>query len=1600
MSLRSALAAFGNIFRRKKSTTPLSLRDALEEFARAVTPQSTKQSISEQKRTLTKLAQRMLLLSSTAAAEDRKVIAGACTLLAGALTRRVRRKAWPEDDDWLWLARWPALLLDSVAGNYGDAEALVRYLLELSWSDLLSPGAVHVLLERLNELPDAPDMPSPQLMSLYEQYCSRRRKLDKAAYYRGEEHDSVEPALISAPERATDADARREDEEIAAAGIGISADSAETFTSEMDASMNAYVPADDDADNDSISLVHEHADIDVVETNSASAQIGISASSVGAPDPDIAAVQTVADEPNENRPVSNHAAESANSEQTAAGDASHDRTEAAEESFGLFGAFRSFSFGARKRNDDAEVDKGLASAAANGTNLIDDTESAAWSATTVTTNEEQAENEGLVNVPIGTGGNFTQLPLPEIEVSERAAAGDAQPLQEADWTEMARAPADALSARDDKTVDMFDELEATVAGDTEDAHAVDAVPAAVQAEAEDAVSIAHDPDAHDETKWGPGGSAGIDETPIGSDGFGLEDLHTDSELQTALGMLDKHLDAEPDLDDILDAFDGTSVDDDKAIDLDGFVLGEEEATASNDDVPIEPESDDDVRSDIVAGVIAAVDPEEADEHAAKSAAGSLSTSSPDKKLSRATLQIVEVMLAELPEVEAELSICVGAGESGVSGKAVVGEAAQRCAEVLKRYASAADSVGFVGLARTVEIARERVLSVACSENLSDAQVRLLSDFTNAIRAYFKAPYSPHTAQLLLDWINDDGWATPAAVDETEVLLSLLSNPDLSAIDEDTPGRPQRANPEDISLAIPADANRELLDGLLQELPLQCEEFSAAIERMVNGAGTHEDLLTAQRIAHTIKGSGNTVGIRGLAALTHNIEDILLVLAQKKQQPSRPLADMLMNAADRLQAMTESLLGMGPPPDDALDVLQSVLDWANLIDREGLPPDDAAPESLPASLVDSKVSASAAAVTAASVGADRADAVHKQEVPGKADEEHKSEQELEALLRVPARLIDQMLNSAGESIILTGQLRDRVRRSLTDLRAMFAQFERQQQLGSELEELIDVKDFSRRQGQHDSRFDALEMDQYNELHSATRQLVENATDAREMGRILIDHLSKLDEMLISQEGLNRDTQDAVLHTRMVEVKSVFPRLKRAVRQTSRATDKKVELHLTGGETPMDSEVLNHIVDPLMHLLRNAIDHGIEDAATRLRNGKAATGNVYLDFRQDGNNIAIRCQDDGAGLDYGAIYQAAEERGLIEPDASADVLKQVILRANFSTRSQATQVSGRGIGLDVVHNGVSALGGTMTVDSEVGQGCCFEIQLPFNMISSHALLVRAGPNVVALASRGVEQIVHGRDGELQHVGDKTVFQIDEAVYPATTLETAIGVSNERIEGDRHPRPIVLTRTDEGVTAVSVEAVIGSRDLVVKSLGKYLPKLHGVIGATILGDGQVASVIDLPDLLSKRAVGVEDRLEATVIAPTGRNGGYVLVVDDSLSARRALAQFMEDSGYRVRSARDGVEAAEIADGIRPDLVLADLEMPRMNGIELTAHLRSNEETADVPVIMVTSRSTEKHREQAQAAGVNVYFTKPYSEDALIETVRSLIDEHGVKRRERPAA
>ncbi|MDG4553057.1 MAG: response regulator [Candidatus Competibacter sp.] len=938
------------------------------------------------------------------------------------------------------------------------------------------------------------------------------------------------------------------------------------------------------------------------------------------------------------------------------------------------------------------------------------------------------------------------------------------------------------------------------------------------------------------------------------------------------------------------------------------------------------------------------------------------------------LEIICEEIAQIAEATTETLAIVSAADSTPETRL---EAWSGYTEYLERLGEASASINLTGLQQACAHLYANLLELAARDDPPHPeQQRVVEAWPALVLGYLQAPDNRSTCEALVQHLRKTQWPQPLATAEATALTDLLLAPKLVAEEAEVEARPRQAQPDDASLELPADVNQDLLDGLLQELPQQAADFSAAIQRLAAGDGQLADVDVARRIAHTLKGAGNTVGVRGIATLTHHMEDILQALSKQGVLPNRPLADALLNAADCLETMSEALLGMSAPPTQALTVLQTVLDWANRIDRVGVPASDEIP---PPTTEQPEPSASAAPPPE----------------PVLAPQQQPAASTAETALRVSAHLVDDLLRLVGESIILTGQVQERIRKTIEQTRAVAVQNRLFQSLAAELEQLVDVRNVSSPLSKSMQRgdFDPLELEQYNELNTVTHRLVETAIDAREMNRTVEDNLVLLDSLLVDQGRLHRDSQEAVLRTRMVPIQTVVPRLQRSVRQTSRLVDKEAELVVRGADTPMDSNVLNNMVDPLMHILRNAVDHGIEPPHQRQRLGKPLVGQIELHFMREGNNIAIHCRDDGAGLDLAAIRRTAEERGLIAPDKplEPDELARLILLPGFSTRGAATQTSGRGIGMDMVYSRLLEMKGSLRIQTEAGKGCLMELRLPVTLISTHALLLRMRDQIYALSDRGIEQILYSGAGKIQTIGKATTYRLGNDVHELTALETLLNLPPDRREHDRGMPPVLLVREETGgLRAVLVQEVLDSRDLVVKHMGQYIPALPGIVGATILGDGSVAPVLDLPELLRVRTSG--QRLPATVrptesAAAAAARQQIVLAVDDSLSARRSLAQFAQDAGFDVRTARDGLEAIEVIKNKRPDLVLADLEMPRMNGLELTAHLRANQTTHNLPVIMITSRSTAKHRHEAEAVGVDTYLTKPFMEDELLEQIHRLL-------------
>lgn len=886
-------------------------------------------------------------------------------------------------------------------------------------------------------------------------------------------------------------------------------------------------------------------------------------------------------------------------------------------------------------------------------------------------------------------------------------------------------------------------------------------------------------------------------------------------------------------------------------------------------------------------------------------------------------------------------------------------------QLLERLGATVASVGLTALGDVFsKLGQQLLLS---NGELSSDQVELLHGLPSSLAAYLAQPDDDAACAAITALVAAPAWPDHLGEEQASAWRIALANVELCEAEPQKTIRPTQASADDISLELPRDVSPDLLDGLLQELPVHTSMFTTAIASVADGRGTQKDLEVAMRAAHTLKGAANTVGVPGIANLTHHVEDILTALIEAERLPQNDLARTLTNVGDCLEEMSEALRGLGPKPSHALQVMQKVLDWANRIDRDGV---DAAPaDVLPfAAVLDGQIA--------------------EPEISRPAPI-------LEQALRVPAPVVDELLRLAGETLISNSQIQERLQQAAKQSQNAQRQHQLVQRLISELEKLVDIRGISsplqmatRTQGD----FDALEFQNYNELDSITRQLIEATTDAQEMTRQTDEQLIALDALLEEQHRLQIANQLAVMRTRMVQVSSVSSRLQRSVRQTCRLLDKKVELAIKGENTNIDSQVLNDLMDPLMHILRNAVDHGIETPEDRIASGKRAQGHIELTFAREGSSIVVRCSDDGAGLDYEAIKRIAARKGMVTPDQfhSEEELARLILVPGFSTREETSQISGRGVGMDVVHSRVREMKGTLSLNSHRGQGLTVELRLPATLLSTHALIVRQYNKLLAISSHGIEDIRYLSRDQILEIGDRKTFRDGDAVHELVRLDRLLSLPADRREKDRYGFPVLLARKDDGSTAaVLIQEIIGSREVVMKNFGRYVPRSLRVIGAIIMGDGSVAPVIDLVELLSGSSMPVgmaEHKMELPEDRSMVNQALRVLVVDDSLSTRRALVQVLSDAGHDVRTANDGLDAMNMLGKYVPDIVLTDMEMPRVNGLELATHIRHSEKLKHIPVIMLTSRSTEKHRQMSATAGVDVHLIKPFSDEVLLQHVARL--------------
>jgi chemosensory pili system protein ChpA (sensor histidine kinase/response regulator) len=772
----------------------------------------------------------------------------------------------------------------------------------------------------------------------------------------------------------------------------------------------------------------------------------------------------------------------------------------------------------------------------------------------------------------------------------------------------------------------------------------------------------------------------------------------------------------------------------------------------------------------------------------------------------------------------------------------------------------------------------------------------------------------------------------------------------------------------------------------------------------------EDINRLFRSMHTVKGSAAQVGLHRLSAVAHRVEDLIGQLRDGVLKPSAHIVDICLESVDVLKKFLHKQWSS----DDEMRVAVDPL----LAQIAELAPEETAEEATQEPITREAGGERAAGESAAPASA-RTRAAPEVLPQAKS-------------VRISLERLDRMMNAVGELVInrtrMVGRLSELAK--LVDV----LNFSKSR-LSGKISEFQEKHEFSRISpslvpGSHAPQMDTfrpnfsgmpaimsndllefsdLEMDRYDDFNILSRSLTEISADVNVVLTQLEGFMGRVDSDIDEFTKLAHHLQDEITAARMVPIGNLYTRLTRTVRDAANATGKLVELSLEGADTELDNNIIQHVSDPLIHLVRNAVAHGVEDRYARQRAAKPEKGRISVRAYHRGNHIFIEVEDDGRGIDYESARRRVVEIGAMSSVAADELtereLREFLFRPGFTTASSMTELAGRGVGLDVVRANVHALNGEIEVRSEPGKGACFTVKVPLTLIISQALFVRCGTSVFALPLAVVEEIRRLKPVEIEDVGGKLLTRVRDVVTEVVRLDLQLALPPlEPLNGYFH---MVIVKVAGKQVGVVVEEVLGKDEIVIKNLGDYLRGVKLFPGTTIAPDGSLILLIDLNRLASadtaERNALPASSPAARVFAPGAEavaagsipsaavdsveNDRVVVVADDSISVRKFVGRMLEKAGYRVKLASDGLEASEIVAQFGCHLVITDLEMPRMNGYELMAHLRQGPVTKRIPVLVVTSRAGAKHRDRAMKEGASGFLTKPVQEDQLVATVDELI-------------
>ncbi len=859
-------------------------------------------------------------------------------------------------------------------------------------------------------------------------------------------------------------------------------------------------------------------------------------------------------------------------------------------------------------------------------------------------------------------------------------------------------------------------------------------------------------------------------------------------------------------------------------------------------------------------------------------------------------------------------------------------------------------------------------------------------------------------EVMLDQVNKPvPQATPDSGPLIEKIKTLYETE--LAIEEQRLGL-EESSDEDADQAVlqeSADYDAELLEVFLEE-GSEILDTSELILQKLKAAPTDLDVIgELQRELHTLKGGARMAGIEAIGDLSHAVESLLTDIAEGRLQGSKTIVDVLHQVIDRLYNMLElaQQRSVIHPSVELLELIESLRsgEAPAALDDESTDEQPVTDEVPPAEPVedDSEPAEEVAELVDFPSAPPLRKAVQKPAAATPVVEETKTGVAAgggQDVVRVRADLLDNLVNFAGEVSIYRSRLEQQNSVFNANLGEMGSTVSRLQEQLRKLEMETEAQILYRyeQEGVSRSDFDPLELDRYSQVQELSRSLSESINDISSIKGLLDNLIRESDTLLLQQSRVNTELQEGLMRTRMIPFSQIVTRLRRLVRQTCKELHKEAELEIIGEQGEIDRTVLERITAPIEHMLRNAIAHGIEDPKRRKALKKPVKGRLLIEISRQGSEVMLKISDDGAGVDIKAIRDKAIQKGLMNPnsDVTENDILQFILESGFSTARKVTQISGRGVGMDVVASEVKQLGGSLDIASERGKGVTFTIMLPLTMAVNHAILAEVGDESYAIPLNGIEGIVRLSHSELEkyHADPKLRLEYGENKYQVKKLGNLLGC--EPSHQQAKVLPVLLVRSGDHRAALQVDNLLGSREIIVKSVGPQISTVRGVSGATILGDGRVVLILDTNVLirmsaaLTAAASAQRREADSRVAASTKPT---IMVVDDSITVRKVTTRLLERNDMEAISAKDGVDAVAMLEERIPDLILLDIEMPRMDGFEFASYIRNDSKLKRIPIIMITSRTGEKHRKRAMSIGVDDYLGKPYQEIDLLQRIQGLL-------------